>query len=140
MLIPVADPAPPLPATDIAKSTIVRLNREFDRRVQTHKESYLAFWNDFKATPDDILANMGSGAIIWLAAAQESVRHLNNLAQIIGKNLSDFLPAEYFQPRREFIVDENYNVTIAPPASGYNAWGYPIEEPIVYPVEEPTPG
>lgn len=129
MLIPLPDPTP-IPAGEaIARSELIRINQSVDRRIQEHKERFEAFWSNSQATPDEILAGMGSNAIVWLMSAQESYRHLDNIAKLVGKDINAFLPPAYYAPRREFIIDKDYNVSLVPPAPGYDAYGNYTGEP-----------
>lgn len=112
-IISITPPQPPPAAQAIADSLLAHLNAELHRRAQSHIDRYKEFW-DSAETPDAILAAMGANAVVWLQVAQESVRHMHALAQLAGGTVYDVVPAEYLEPRREFIVATNGTVSLAP--------------------------
>lgn len=116
------------PAQTTAEGMMESVNAELTRRIETHRRQYLAFWES-ASTPDDILAAMGSAAGIVLAAAGENVDHIGRLAAIVGKTVNDFLPVEFWRPRRAFVPAQDGTVTLAQPSAGFDAWGKPIIEP-----------
>ena len=132
-------PSPSIPpAQVIAQHMLHRVNASLAERVHEHKAGFRAFWDSPEA-PDDILAAMGDKAAIMLATAGENVDHIGRLAAIVGKTVEDFLPAEHWQPRREFVVAQDGTVTLAPPADGYDAWGREIPQPEPEPEPQPEP-
>jgi hypothetical protein len=143
-------PIPPLPAPPaiqlFANGELAHVNSALQRRIDEHKTRFGAFWRTYDYTPDDILINFGSNALVWLQAASESVDHINRLAELDGKTIADFMPSTDYVPPRDFIVDAQGGVTLAPPADGYDAWGRlipvppePTPEPTPEPEPEPTP-
>jgi hypothetical protein len=128
-IIPIPPPIEIPEVQRIAISELSFVNASLARRVDEHKMRFVAFWRNYKHTPDSILAEMGSSAIIWLAVAGESVEHIGRLAAIVGKTVNDFLPVDMYVPPRAFIVHEDYSVTLADPQEGFDAWGRPIVEP-----------
>ena len=123
---------PEIPAVQsIACAELNRVNAALARRVEEHKTRFAAFWRNYYHTPDSILESMGSQAVVWLAAANESAEHIGRLAAIVGKIVSDFLPDEDRVPPRAFIIgpSPDYVVTLASPEEGQDAWGNPIAQP-----------
>lgn len=117
-------------AEQVAEQLLTGLNAELQKRIATHRRSYLLFWGS-AATPDDILIALGKYAPVFLQAASENVQHIGRLAAIVGKTVTDFLPDNYWQPRRAFIVSPEGVVTLKPPAVGYDDWGNLIPVPEV---------
>jgi hypothetical protein len=66
-----------------------------------------------------------------LGSASESVEHIARLAAMVKKQLTDFLPADQWMPRREFVPASDGTVTLAPPAAGFDAWGRELPPPPV---------
>ena len=128
-LIPTAPTVPPSAAVQIAKSEIDRLNAMLSSRVADHRERYLAFWENPSATPDEILAALGSDALKYLNAASESAGHLSRLAALAGLTLGEILPPEYYTPRRAFVFAPDGSITLEPAP----------EPPPVEPAPEPAP-
>lgn len=140
-LIPIPPtPAPPAIQT-FAIGELAHVNSSLQRRIDEHTTRFNAFWRTYTFTPDDILVQFGSSAIIWLQAAAESVNHINTLAQIVGKTIADFMPSTDFTPPRAFVVAADGTVTLEAPAEGYDAWGrlIPVPPPEPEPIPEPEP-
>lgn len=134
-------PIPSVPTTPalqlFAIGELEQVNSSLARRIDEHRTRYAAFWKTYQWTPDEILQQFGTSAVIWLQAAAESVNHINRLAQIVGKTVGDLLPAADYIPPRAFIPNPDGTVTLAPPAEGYDAWGRVILPPV--PTPEPMP-
>lgn len=109
-----------------AENLMLAANQQLEARINAHRNMYSDFWDAYNATPDEIVAAMGTSATAFLAIAQESVEHIARLAAVVGKQLTDFFPAEDWQPRRELIPHEDGTVTIGPPAEGMDLHGKPI--------------
>jgi hypothetical protein len=136
-IIPIPS-VPTAPALQLfAIGELEQVNSSLARRIDEHRTRYAAFWKTYQWTPDEILQQFGTSAVIWLQAAAESVRHIDDLAKIVGKTIADFLPASDYIPPRAFIPGQDGTVTLEPPAEGYDAWGRAILPPI--PVPEPMP-
>ena len=98
----------------VAETLMQRLNNELASRARAHVQAYSEFWDSPDATPDAILEAMGNRAALWLACAVESVSHIGRLATLVGKSVTDFIPAEQFTPRRAFVVGTGGRVTLEP--------------------------
>ena len=134
-LIPIPE-APATPAIEsFAVNELAHVNASLARRIEEHTTRFGAFWQTYDFTPDDLLLQFGSSAIIWLQAAAESVAHINRLAQIVGKTIADFMPSTDYVPPRSFLVSATGVVTLEPPADGHDAWGRLIPVPQPEPVE-----
>jgi hypothetical protein len=132
-LIPIP-PLPEPPAIQVfAINELAHVNSALQRRIDEHKTRFTSFWRTYTYTPDDILVNYGTNAVIWLQAASESVNHIDRLANIVGKTINDYLDAADYVPPRAFIVSGTGVVTLSAPAEGYDAWGrlIPVSEPPV---------
>lgn len=124
-------PAKPL-AEQIAESELIRLNAEFIRRVDIHKASFTRFW-DGPVTPDEIIegcrAIKPQADLAYIALAGESYRHLAAMASSLGHDINDFIPAEYYEPRRKIGMVEG-KIVLSAPADGYDAHGRLIPPPV----------
>ncbi len=109
--INISDTEPPA-SQRIAKQLLKQLNEQLDNRVNIHKGSFYDFWQNSEATPDAILADMGTDAALWLNAARENVSHLHRLALLVGKTVADYLPADMLNPPREFVSHPDGTVTL----------------------------
>lgn len=129
----------------IALNGLSFINSSLSRRVEEHKMCFDAFWKNYDHTPDSILAEMGSSAIVWLALAGESVEHIGRSAAIINKTVNDFIDPSMYVPPRAFIINPDLSVTLESSLAGFDEWGRPISgytppvEEDIPPVEEPIP-
>lgn len=113
----------------IAERMMHRFNVLLNEKVAAHVSGFKQFWDDPEATPDDILAGWGNQATTMLAAASESLEHIGRLAAIVRRSVDDFIPAKFYEPRRQFIPAADGTATLAPPAFGHDAWGKFIPVP-----------
>jgi hypothetical protein len=113
----------------VAERMMHRFNVLLDEKVAAHVKKFKQFWDDPDVIPDDILAAWGNQSTTMLAAASESLQHIGRLAAIVGKSVDDFIPARYYEPRRQFILAMDGTATLAPPAFGHDAWGRFIPVP-----------
>jgi hypothetical protein len=134
IIIPIPDPPPPSPAKTAARALLARINSHASQLVAAHRELYSLFW-DSPATPDEILAEIGTDAAVTLAVAKQSIDNIAALAAIAGQNLDDVLPPEHYVPRRPFVIAEDGSATLET-VEGLDAWGRPIPQP---PEPEPEP-
>lgn len=109
----------------VARHLKASINVELQRRIENHYAGYRSFW-DAPCTPDEVLAELGTDARAVIEASRANLRNLHELALLVGKTLLDFMPAENWMPRREFILNADGSATLAPPAEGFDAWGKPI--------------
>jgi hypothetical protein len=87
-------------AQEIATSLLSDINREAQRRAAMHRDSFCAFWYSTEATPQQLVAKMGTSATLFFQIAQANVEHIATVAALSGKQLSDFLqPSEYIPPK-----------------------------------------
>ena len=102
-----------IPASQVVATRLLQqLNEQLENRVNIHKGSFYDFWQNSEATPDSILADMGTAAGLWLEAARENVSHLHRLALLVGKTVADYLPEEMLNPPRTFVEHDNGTVTL----------------------------
>jgi hypothetical protein len=110
-LITLPSTEPPA-AQRIALGLLGQLNTQIDSRVQAHKGMFSDFWNNNAATPEEILAAMGTNAHLLLGTATESVRHINAVAQLAGKTVADFLEPEEIAGLRPMTANQDGTVTL----------------------------
>jgi hypothetical protein len=127
-LIPIPPPISIPSAKKAAESLLEHINAELRRRVEYHSARYAEFW-DSSDLPDDILAEMGTNARTFYAAAGENIESIGRIAALVGLSVNDFIQPEHYAPRREVIIAEDGSATLAPPDEGFDAWGRPIPEP-----------
>jgi hypothetical protein len=102
----------PPAAQRIALSLLEKINGQLDQRVQAHKGMWSDFWQNNDATPEEILAAMGTNAHLLLGSATESVRHINEVASLAGKTAADFLEPEEIAGLRPMVANEDGTVTL----------------------------
>jgi hypothetical protein len=124
-LVEIPPPAQQPQSQTLARHLLVTLNTELERRVDLHRRQFRLFW-DSQTPPDDILADIGANARVFLQSARINLASIDELAKLVGKALTDAISPADFIPRREFIEAEDGSATLAPPAEGFDAWGRPI--------------
>lgn len=79
------------PGQTTADMLAARMNQELVRRVEEHKKLRDLLWNNpFGATPQQVLAALGTNAGRLFALSAENIRHVTACAQITGKTAADF--------------------------------------------------
>lgn len=111
-LIPTTPPPEKTAAEKIADSLIETMNAEVKHRVEIHKQIFDVVWHDERATPQQILAALGTKAKLLFQVSAANKAHLQTLATTVGKTLNDFLPAEYQTPPLPFTIHNDGTVTI----------------------------
>lgn len=127
-LVDIPPPVQPPQSQVLARHLLFTLNTEIERRVDLHRRQFRLFW-DSQTPPDDILADIGTNARVFLQSARINLASIDELAKLVGKTLTDAISPADFLPRREFIEAEDGSATLAPPAEGFDAWGRPIPQP-----------
>lgn len=102
----------PPAAQRIALSLLEKINNQIDSRVQAHKGMWSDFWQNNDATPEEILAAMGTNAHLLLGSAVESVRHIDEVAKLAGKTAADFLEPEEINGLRPMVANPDGTVTL----------------------------
>lgn len=102
----------PPAAQRIALSLLEKINGQLDQRVQTHKGMWSDFWQNSDATPEEIIAAMGTNAHLMLGSAIESVRHIDEVAKLAGKTAADFLEPEEINGLRPMVANPDGTVTL----------------------------
>ena len=102
----------PPAAQRIALSLLERINSQIESRVQAHKGMWSDFWQNNDATPEEILAAMGTNAHLMLGSAVESVRHIDAVASLASKTAADFLEPEEINGLRPMTANPDGTVTI----------------------------
>jgi len=102
------------PAESCADQLVAQLNAQLQSRLHTHRQLHDFFWRSESAMPEDILAALGRHAGRFVACAEESLRHLRELATIAGAEFSDLLPESAWQPQRPIVVHDDGSASLAP--------------------------
>jgi hypothetical protein len=102
----------PPAAQRIALSLLEKINGQLESRVQAHKGMWSDFWQNNDATPEEILAAMGTNAHLMLGSAIESVRHIDEVAKLAGKTAADFLEPEEINGLRPMVANPDGTVTL----------------------------
>ena len=102
----------PPAAQRIALDLLGKINTQIDSRVQAHKGMWSDFWQNNDATPEEILAAMGTNAHLLLGSAVESVRHIDEVAKLAGKSAADFLEPEEINGLRPMVANADGTVTL----------------------------
>lgn len=110
-LITIPTNEPPA-AQRIALELLGKINAQIDSRVQAHKGMWSDFWQNNAATPEEILAGMGTNAHLMLGSAIESVRHIDEVAKLAGKSAADFLEPEEINGLRPMVANPDGTVTL----------------------------
>lgn len=110
-LITIPSNEPPA-AQRIALELLGKINAQIESRVQAHKGMWSDFWQNNAATPEEILAAMGTNAHLMLGSAIESVRHIDAVAQLAGKTAADFLEPEEINGLRPMVANQDGTVTL----------------------------
>ena len=115
-LIASAEPPPPTAAELAAESIIDVINSEITHRVAVHKAAFETLWKNTRegATPDAILAQLGTNAALVFQFSRENLDHINRCAKLIGKTRKDFLSDEECTPPSELVFHANGTVTLKP--------------------------
>lgn len=99
-----------------AEQIISRINGEIDRRVRVHQEAFDTLWhNRDGASPDAILAQLGTKAGLIFKFSAENIDHIDRCAKIVGKTAADFLAAKYLSSPRALVFHDDGSVTLAEP-------------------------
>jgi hypothetical protein len=107
----------PTPAESCAHHIIARLNEQLQSRIEAHRHLHDVFWNRDNTTPEEILAALGPHASLFVACADESLRHLRALADLAGKPFSDLLPDHAWTSKGSLVVHPDGTVKLTPPAA-----------------------
>lgn len=102
------------PAVTIAQGVAQELNQEFLRRVGMHRRLFNAVWRSPDATPDDIIAALGNQGARLFQLSSENLQHIDRIAELLGKDVSDYIPAADRVPPRQVILHPDGTVTLGP--------------------------
>lgn len=104
----------PPTANAIAEGLLRDIDREAYRRAGQHRDAYNAFWNSPEATPQQIADAMNGSAVLFFTIADANIKHLQSLASLVNKPLTDFLPEEYLTRPANVSPNADGSVTITP--------------------------
>jgi len=89
----------PIPAPSQAKlaaaELIGKVNSEILRRAGEHIDGWRAFWEHPQATAFEIANEMNGDAEKFFRLSEANLQAIAGMAQIVGRPLSDFVPAQY---------------------------------------------
>ena len=91
-LFPTIPETKPPVAESIAAGLLREVDAEAQRRAGQHVDWWRAFWESPEATPVEIAAAMGPSAGIFFGVASINVSHIQSVATMIGKPITDFMP------------------------------------------------
>lgn len=100
-------------AQDIFDNLAEQINGEIQRRIDLHKQMFNSFWKNPDATPEQLAEAAGTRAVKFFLIAAENINHINNLAKLIGKELEDVFPAEYWSRPKNIQFNQDGSVTIS---------------------------
>ena len=127
-------PTPRPSSEQKAEAMMVYLQSHAQTRFDYHVRAFKEFWES-PESPDELINALNQliltlpndrqvpASAILLGFAGENIEHLTKLAAALGRTLQDFIPEEYWTPRRAFIPNPDGTVSLAPPTEGYDAWG-----------------
>ncbi len=105
----------PTAAELAAQSIIDSINAEIAHRVSVHKTAWETLWTNSRegATPAAILAAMGDRAGLVFAFSRANLEHIAACAALVGKQPTEFLPAEYWSTPQAITVQPAGTVTLS---------------------------
>lgn len=115
-LIDTATAQPP-PASQLAAESIIEaINAEIKHRVSVHQIAWETLWLNARpgATPEAILAQLGTNAALVFQFSRENLEHITRCAALVGKQPTDFIEAKYLRSPRELVHHADGRVTLKP--------------------------
>lgn len=89
----------PIPQPSQAKlaaaELIGKVNSEIIRRAGEHIDGWRAFWEHPQATASEIANEMNGDAEKFFRLSEANLQAIAGMATIVGRPLSDFVPAQY---------------------------------------------
>jgi hypothetical protein len=111
-------PATAKPAAQLAAESIVEaINLEIKHRVDVHKVAWETLWQNTRpgATPEAILAQLGTKAALVFQFSRENLEHITRCAALVGKQPTDFIEQKYLATPRQLTFQSNGTVTLTAP-------------------------
>lgn len=106
------NPEAPTVAQSTADRLLRALDREIQRRISLHQQMFALVWRSEEATPDDIVAAMGTKAAAFFDFANENVAHIARGAALVGETLATYLRPEDYEPPRVATRNADGTVTL----------------------------
>ena len=109
--------APPPSAAELAADSIIdAINSEIEHRVAVHRVAFETLWENKRdgATPEAILAKLGTKAALVFAFSSENLNHIDRCAKLVGKTRKDFTPDADCVPPRTLVFHADGSVTLKP--------------------------
>jgi hypothetical protein len=79
---------PPV-AERIAADMLRRVDAECRRRIGDHADWWSAVWESEEATPEQIIAAMGTSAALFFTIASVNKQQIATVAQVLGKTTAE---------------------------------------------------
>jgi hypothetical protein len=79
---------PPV-AERIAADMLRLVDAECRRRIGNHADWWAAVWESTEATPEEIIAAMGSSAALFFTIASVNKQQIATVAQVLGKTTAE---------------------------------------------------
>ena len=114
-LIDTAKPAPSK-AQLAADSIVDAINNEITHRVAVHKIAWETLWQNTRegATPEAILAQLGTKASLVFQFSKANLEHIAACAELVRKKPTDFIAAKYLSSPHELVYHADGTVTLKP--------------------------
>lgn len=117
-------------AKRIADELLESMEAEMQRRADYRRVLHGRLWNS-PVPPDDIIAEMGTNAKLFVGITGEEVEHITRVATTASKTVDELIPQIWCNPVRELQPQPDGTVLIAEPAEGYDKWGKVLPVPPV---------
>lgn len=113
VLFPTEVPPPPTPAQEVAKALQEGVNAGLADRVSRMKNLWETLWENPRATPAEILAELGPKARTLFLAAAKAREDLEDLATLAGTTATALLgDSKYLTPKYPVTFHQNGTVTL----------------------------
>jgi len=84
----IPDTLPPV-AERIAADMLRLVDAECRRRIGNHADWWSAVWESQEATPEEIIAAMGTSAALFFTIASVNKQQIATVAQVLGKTTAE---------------------------------------------------
>ncbi len=104
---------PPTPAQHVAQLLVSGVNEGLAHRVAQMRNLWELLWQDPRATPAEILAELGTKATLLFQAASKARADLEQMAALAGTDAATLLgDAKYLAPAAPVTFHANGSVTL----------------------------
>jgi len=104
----------PTAAQLAAESIIEAINNEIKHRVAVHSVAFETLWKNTRegATPEAILAHLGTTATLVFQFSRENLDHIDRCAKLVSQTRADFLSDAECTPPHELVYHADGTVTL----------------------------